>query len=440
MHSFWTLILLCFDAIRRWAWPNFGTPENCLASTSVTRLVDCLDKFTVPDAAFDANSYALAQPTPEESGDWTAVVTAMLDAGAGNLLSWNSTPCSDVSLPLSLRGTFLVAPFTDITLGTPRQYCALLETSLTATGTYRRGWGTMVVPAHRATCAKSGVSRARSIHLAAPHPLFDEGTPQQAAALFALTNARSLLVSGRHRAAYRHPTDCVVPSNPSSTYWKTDPTHDWVGAYVLWHERGMADIPVQDEPFNTANRAIKAWQDAHGGCPAATCAYIQMHGKADESCPTDTVFISSGLGARPLLARSPHSLSPPLRSLGKFAGVVRLAPGAARTPVARRAARGDARMERVHATGLAMRAGGDWERIWAARERRTRGGRVQHGRDGEDCKRCVRSRGAGVAGHRAVRRVGGGGEARVHRIKIAGSGTWCWLGSELLGPRANVAA
>ena len=44
--------------------------------------------------------------------------------------------------------------------------------------------------------------------------------------------------------------------------------------------------------------AIKDWQDAHGGCPTASCAYIQLHGKAKTTCPQDMAFISSGLGTR----------------------------------------------------------------------------------------------------------------------------------------------
>ena len=41
---------------------------------------------------------------------------------------------------------------------------------------------------------------------------------------------------------------------------------------------------------------IHDWQHALDGCPSASCAFIQMHGKASTTCASDTVFLSSGLG------------------------------------------------------------------------------------------------------------------------------------------------
>ena len=41
---------------------------------------------------------------------------------------------------------------------------------------------------------------------------------------------------------------------------------------------------------------IRDWQRGLDGCPSASCAFIQMHGKASTTCPNDTVFLSSGLG------------------------------------------------------------------------------------------------------------------------------------------------
>jgi len=47
------------------------------------------------------------------------------------------------------------------------------------------------------------------------------------------------------------------------------------------------------EPFFDANLAISEWQ---GVCPSSSCAYIQMHGKSQKTCPDDDIFLSSGLG------------------------------------------------------------------------------------------------------------------------------------------------
>ena len=66
---------------------------------------------------------------------------------------------------------------------------------------------------------------------------------------------------------------------------------------------GMGDRLTADlspPNFYYAVSQVAAWQDAHGGCPWAFCAYIQMHGKSDDpadpTCPEYDVFISSGLG------------------------------------------------------------------------------------------------------------------------------------------------
>jgi hypothetical protein len=55
-------------------------------------------------------------------------------------------------------------------------------------------------------------------------------------------------------------------------------------------------LSIKSEPFFSASKIIKTWQHAHGGCPASSCAFIQMHGKAASSCPMDTMFMSSGIG------------------------------------------------------------------------------------------------------------------------------------------------
>jgi len=41
--------------------------------------------------------------------------------------------------------------------------------------------------------------------------------------------------------------------------------------------------------------AILDWQSQQGGCPSASCAFIQLHGKADTTCVEDDIFLSTGL-------------------------------------------------------------------------------------------------------------------------------------------------
>ncbi|KAH8823793.1 hypothetical protein DL96DRAFT_1741902 [Flagelloscypha sp. PMI_526] len=149
-------------------------------------------------------------------------------------------------------------------------YCVLSETSTTSEGYYLRGWGLAI--------ARLDVNETRTVHFSAPHPIFDGDTPQQAAAVFSATSAKSLLVDGRHRGALLEATPCIHPSDPSTIDYRTDPTHD------------------NEEPFVTASLAILDWQVSQGGCPSASCAFVQFHGKAETSCPNESAFLSSGLG------------------------------------------------------------------------------------------------------------------------------------------------
>ena len=103
-------------------------------------------------------------------------------------------------------------------------WCILSEANTYADSqVYRRGWGFVVTPADPV----NGV--IRDLHFSAPHPKSDENTPQQAAALFKMTGAKSLVVTGRHRKAYAIPSLCVIPS-PPDVYYKTDAAHDNVSA------------------------------------------------------------------------------------------------------------------------------------------------------------------------------------------------------------------
>lgn len=130
----------------------------------------------------------------------------------------------------------------------------------------------MIVPERRAAVS-------RTIHISAPHPGFDVGTPSQAAYLFRATGAKSFLMAGRTRTAFLHPSPCISATSQSG-YYETDPAHN------------------NREPFFDASLAIHSWQQRRG-CPSSTCAYIQMHGKGSSTCPLDQVFISAGLGHSP---------------------------------------------------------------------------------------------------------------------------------------------
>eukprot|EP00983_Pelagomonas_calceolata_P029469 923425-Pelagomonas_calceolata.AAC.2 len=97
---------------------------------------------------------------------------------------------------------------------------------------------------------------------------------EQSSILFALTGAKSLLIAGAHRHAYREASDC----QPS--YSLSDAAHN------------------TDLLFHKASLRIHAWQQSNtssggGGCQES-CAFLQPHGKGQSTCPDDAVFISVG--------------------------------------------------------------------------------------------------------------------------------------------------
>ncbi|RUP44761.1 hypothetical protein BC936DRAFT_149041 [Jimgerdemannia flammicorona] len=180
-----------------------------------------------------------------------ATVTAMLNID-GN--------CSSVTVPTSISSIYAIRTFRDTSKNS--DFCVFYEkTSRQAfTSTkreYQKGWGIFVVP-------KTFRQVSRFIHLSAPHPKWDSGTPQQAAYLFANSGAKSLLVDGRHRWAITAPSACISVGNHS----KTDPTHD------------------NNEVFHSASQVIHNWQiNAPNTCPVTGgCAFIQIHGKASNTC------------------------------------------------------------------------------------------------------------------------------------------------------------
>lgn len=236
------------------------TTEACFMSGgALENLVQCLERYTVPEAYYDQFSYFEAQPTEPQREAWFAAVTTLLST---------HNNCSSTIVPQVLQLFYSANSFTD-TQG--RSYCVLYERSITrCTHRYKKGWGFVIVPSSR-----EGTSRM--LHLSAPHPFYDVGTPIQATHLFKGTGAKSLLVPGRMRPAYSVPSTCVRPQSSKSVYYMTDPAHN--------------DL----EPFFDANRAIWEWQVRQGGCPSSSCAFIQLHGKAKTTCAKDDIFLSAGL-------------------------------------------------------------------------------------------------------------------------------------------------
>ena len=243
-----------------------SNPISCLdvnISPTLARLITCLTNYTVPEGFYNETTYQAAQPTDSQRSAWLDVVTNLLDlSGRGS--SDPTNPCASVVTPSPLKDIYTISPFTDN--GTSIPYCVLAE-SHSKNSSYVKGWGVFVVPA-----APSGVQRY--LHISAPHPWFDGDTPTQAATVFGAVGAKSLLIDGRIRTAYLAGTGCVEGGNG---YYRTDPAHNKL------------------ELFYDTNRAIWAWQEQNGGCPAANCAFIQFHGKAATTCPTDAIFLSTGL-------------------------------------------------------------------------------------------------------------------------------------------------
>ncbi|TFK69334.1 hypothetical protein BDN72DRAFT_870674 [Pluteus cervinus] len=245
-----------------------ATAIDCLtrsSSSTLTKLINCFNGFTVPHDFYNPSTYAAAQPTTNELNGWIAAVNTLLSTDGD---------CSSAVLDTFLAPSYRIDLFTERE-GAFKSYCILSEKSATS-GVYNRGWGLMVVPATTAAIS-------RTVHFSAPHPLADFNTPQQAAELFGATGGRSLLIHGRNRTAYYSYSDsptCCVPGPTGTTYYKCDAAHD------------------NTQPFFNALMTIRTYQNLHGGCPNDSCAYLQLHGKGTgaDSCPSDAIFLSAGLG------------------------------------------------------------------------------------------------------------------------------------------------
>ncbi|KAJ3566747.1 hypothetical protein NP233_g6805 [Leucocoprinus birnbaumii] len=244
---------------------NFGPPQqhpvdDCFKNaSSLVQLVNCFQQFTVTQDFYNHTTYLEAQPNPAQREAWSTAISTLLHT---------NNNCSSAIVPAVIQDVYSAAPFTD---SDGSSFCVVYERAISAqTGLFDKGWGYIVTPALRA-------SVSRHIHISAPHPIFDGNTSVEAAQLFKETRAKSLLIPGRIRTAYRDPSTCIK-STKRTTYYMTDTAHN--------------DL----EPFFDANVAIWNWQSQHGGCSSASCAFIQMHGKSDRTCVLDDIFLSSGLG------------------------------------------------------------------------------------------------------------------------------------------------
>ena len=208
MFGFW-ISRLTLHLLASWSYrPSSDVddfPSLCLHSKTLEHLALCLEEFIVPRGYYDRVSYNAAQPDMSQRTAWSSVISSLLHVD-GN--------CSSIQVPVSLKGFYDVVTYTE---NTGASFCVFFE--LTADcHAYRKGWGAMIVPARREAVS-------RNVHISAPHPGFDVGTPAQAAYIFKATGSKSLLIAGRTRTAFLNPSPCISPSSLYG-YYETDPAHN----------------------------------------------------------------------------------------------------------------------------------------------------------------------------------------------------------------------
>jgi hypothetical protein len=86
------------------------------------------------------------------------------------------------------------------------------------------------------------------------------------------TKACTLVVNGARRDSYNIISTCQSGYNPP------DVAHD------------------PSLPFHKITRAIWSWEKATFGCAAGSCAHVQFHGMAADSCTSSEIFLSAGTG------------------------------------------------------------------------------------------------------------------------------------------------
>jgi hypothetical protein len=213
------------------------TPIPCLSPSPATieDLVSCFEAYTVPSQHYTRAAYLDAQPQDPQLTAWKLAVSRLLAVDGS---------CSPTLLPAALNNIYKISAYTE-TSG--KVFCVLSEVSATG-GYYTKGWGFFAVPALRAAVS-------RFIHISAPHPLYDEGTVRQAAAVFKRTGAKSLLISGRHKNAY------ASVSCTGLQYSATDAAYDDVRLRLCLPRPKVVELM----PLSRKSRfSPRVWQFAHG--------------------------------------------------------------------------------------------------------------------------------------------------------------------------------
>lgn len=161
-------------------------------SPNLRSLYDDHMKATMPRS----NTNAYVPPTSENLSDMETIVGEMM-AGLG---------CASLDLR-SLFGKYDVGFFTDTSVS--RLYCVLVARST------EFAWSNVVVN-------ESPTARALSIDT--PHPLYD-GTDEQTVAIFAGTNAKSMVLSGSHRKGSDLSSTCDGLMSDGTPYRISDGAH-----------------------------------------------------------------------------------------------------------------------------------------------------------------------------------------------------------------------
>ncbi|PFH48357.1 hypothetical protein AMATHDRAFT_150027 [Amanita thiersii Skay4041] len=220
----------------------------------------CNWKHVVLPEAWTSQSYAAAQPTPDQREAWSIAVASLLNTDKN---------CTSIVLPHALKDIYHIVELTE---PSNQSFCIFSEIYRGNNGTdhnYKKGWGLLVVPSTREAVS-------RFVHLSAPFPQASINSTEQATAVFKGIGAKSLYISGRNHRTFMQPSTCIM-STSNTTYYKTDAAHD------------------NNELFLDTSIQIMNWQKVNGGCAAASCAYIEVLGKAESSCKDDEVFISAGI-------------------------------------------------------------------------------------------------------------------------------------------------
>lgn len=224
-------------------------PTDCVMnSDNINSLMKCLQNFIIRKHN-SASTWSQVPPTSVQREAWSSVIRQLLNSERN---------CTQIKIPQSLTGIYDIKQF--------MSYCVLYETKQ-EDGHFARGWGIVVVP------YSSALTRLGMVHMSAAHSFTDSLVQLQAANLFHLTRAKSLLISGVARDASNEKSKC------ENDYYRFDGAHD------------------NDTMFHTANLAIMKWQlSQQQGCPWQKCSFIQFHGEASSLCSATSIFLSAGLG------------------------------------------------------------------------------------------------------------------------------------------------